>query len=47
MLPLMKDVRLIGALFVGDVKRCMDFFDQSCVRYKNNNEDEDPVPPTP
>jgi len=47
MLPLMKNVRLIGAMFVGDVNRRMDFFDQGCVRYKNNNEDEDLVPPTP
>jgi hypothetical protein len=44
---LMKNVHLIGAMFVGDVNRCMDFFDQSFVRDSNRNEDEEPVPPTP
>jgi hypothetical protein len=33
-------------MFVGDINTCMDFFDQSFVRDKNNNEDEEPVPPT-
>ncbi|MBK9098699.1 MAG: hypothetical protein IPM14_11405 [bacterium] len=44
---LMKNVHLIGAMFVGDVNRCMDFFDQSFVRDSGGGDDEDPVPPTP
>lgn len=39
---LMKNVHLIGAMFVGDVNRCMDFFDQSFLRDK-----EKPEPQTP
>ena len=42
----MKNVHLIAAKFVGDVNRCMDFFDQSFVRDSSNDEDEEPVPPT-
>jgi len=43
---LMKNVHLVGSMFVGDVNTCMDFFDQSFVRDSNNDEDEEPVPPT-
>lgn len=39
---LMKNVHLIGAMFVGDVNRCMDFFDQSFIR-----DEEEPLPPNP
>jgi hypothetical protein len=44
---LMKNVHLIGAMYVGDINTCMDFFDQSFVRDSSNNDDEEPVPPTP
>ncbi len=43
---LMKNVHLIGAMFVGDINTCMDFFDQSFVRDSSNGDDEEPVPPT-
>lgn len=39
---LMKNVHLIGSMFVGDVNRCMDFFDQSFIR-----DEEEPLPPNP
>jgi hypothetical protein len=45
---LMKNVHLIGAMFVGDINTCMDFFDQSFVRDTKTEEEEEPVtPPTP
>ena len=40
---LMKNVHLIGAMFVGDINTCMDFFDQSFVRDSKESEDEEPV----
>lgn len=46
-IELMKNVHLIGAMFVGDINTCMDFFDQSFVRDSSNGDDEEPVPPTP
>lgn len=43
---LMKNVHLIGAMYVGDINTCMDFFDQSFVRDSNGgDEDEEPVTP--
>ena len=42
---LMKNVHLIGAMFVGDINTCMDFFDQSFVRDSKDSEDEEPVTP--
>ncbi len=43
---LMKNVHLIGAMYVGDINTCMDFFDQSFVRDSSGgNEDEEPVTP--
>jgi len=44
---LMKNVHLIGAMFVGDINTCMDFFDQSFVRDSSNEDEEEPAPPTP
>ena len=44
---LMKNVHLIGSMFVGDINTCMDFFDQSFVRDSSSDEDEEPTPPTP
>jgi hypothetical protein len=45
---LMKNVHLIGAMYVGDINTCMDFFDQSFVRdSSNSSEEEEPAPPTP
>jgi len=44
---LMKNVHLIGAMYVGDINTCMDFFDQSFVRDSSDGGDEEPVPPTP
>ena len=44
----MKNVHLIGAMYVGDINTCMDFFDQSFVRDSSNGgDDEEPTPPTP
>ena len=45
---LMKNVHLIASMFIGDVDRCMDFFDQSFIR-GNGSEDEEETPtePTP
>lgn len=40
---LMKNVHLIGAMYIGDVNRCMDFFDQSFIRDSSSDEDEEPV----
>jgi len=42
---LIKNVRLIGAMYVGDINTCMDFFDQSFVRDSKESEDEEPVTP--
>jgi predicted transport protein len=42
---LMKNVHLIGAMCVGDINTCMDFFDQSFVRYGQGEQDEEPVTP--
>jgi hypothetical protein len=42
---LMKNVHLIASMFVGDINRCMDFFDQSFVRDGSGGGDEEP--PTP
>ncbi|MCW8810448.1 MAG: hypothetical protein OQK64_05765 [Ignavibacteriaceae bacterium] len=45
---LMKNVFLIGSMYVGDIHRCMVFFDQSFVRDGSNvSGDEEPQPPTP
>ncbi len=41
---LMKNVHLIAAMFIGDVDRCMDFFDQSFLR-DEKEEEEEPTPP--
>ena len=43
---LIKNVHLIGAMYVGDINTCMDFFDQSFVRDNSNGgDDEEPVTP--
>jgi hypothetical protein len=42
---LMKNVHLIGAMYVGDINTCMDFFDQSFVRDPKESEDEEPATP--
>jgi hypothetical protein len=42
---LMKNVHLIGAMYVGDINTCMDFFDQSFIR--NGGSDDEEIPPTP
>jgi len=42
---LMKNVHLIGAMYVGDINTCMDFFDQSFVRDRKESEDEEPATP--
>ena len=39
---LMKNVHLIGAMFVGDINTSMDFFDQSFIRDSNGGDDEEP-----
>jgi hypothetical protein len=48
---LMKNVHLIASMFIGDVDRCMDFFDQSFIRSNGKDDEEetptDPTPPTP
>ena len=47
-IELMKNVHLIGAMYVGDINTCMDFFDQSFIRNgSNGNGEEEPTPPTP
>lgn len=38
---LTKNVHLIGAMFPGNVDRCMDFFDQSFLRDNNGNGDDE------
>lgn len=38
---LMKNVHLIASMFIGDVDRCMDFFDQSIIRGSENGEEEE------
>ena len=47
----MKNVHLIASMFIGQVERCMDFFDQSFIRGNGKDEEEenptDPTPPTP
>ena len=40
---LIKNVHLIGAMYVGVINTCMDFFDQSFVRYGQSEQDEEPV----
>jgi len=42
---LMKNVHLIGSMFIGDVDRCMDFFDQSFIREAKGGGDEEPPAP--
>ena len=42
---LIKNVHLIGAMCVGDINTCIDFFDQSFVRDSNGGDDEEPVTP--
>ena len=42
---LIKNVHLIGAMYVGDINTCIDFFDQSFVRDSNGGDDEEPVSP--
>ena len=46
---LMKNVHLIAAMYIGDVDRCMVFFDQSFIHNGSNggDEEEEPTPPTP
>ncbi|MCW8809588.1 MAG: hypothetical protein OQK64_01395, partial [Ignavibacteriaceae bacterium] len=44
---LMRNVFLIGSMYVGDIPRCMVFFDQSFIRDGSNGGDEEPQPPTP
>lgn len=43
-IELIKNVHLIGAMFPGDVNRCMDFFDQSFIRDASDNDEEDNPP---
>ena len=44
---LMKNVHLIASMFIGDVDRCMDFFDQSFIRTNGKDDDEEtPTEPT-
>ena len=43
---LMKNVHLIASMFIGDVNRCMDFFDQSFIRDSSSNNGSE-EPPTP
>jgi hypothetical protein len=44
---LMKNVHLIASMFIGNVDRCMDFFDQSFIRDTENGEEEEtPEEPT-
>jgi hypothetical protein len=43
---LMKNVHLIASMFIGDVDRCMDFFDQSFIR-GSEKEDEEEIPAEP
>jgi len=42
---LIKNVPLIGAMYVGDINTYMDFFDQSFVRDSKESEVEEPVTP--
>lgn len=44
---LMRNVHLIASMFIGEVDRCMDFFDQSFIRGSEtaDEEEEPPVPP--
>lgn len=44
---LMKNVHLIAAMYIGDVDRCMVFFDQSFIRPSESEDEEEPTPPTP
>jgi hypothetical protein len=44
---LMKNVHLIASMFIGDVDRCMDFFDQSFIRPNENADDEEEIPTEP
>lgn len=39
---LMKNVHLIASMFIGNVDRCMDFFDQSFIRGEEKEEEETP-----
>lgn len=41
---LMRNVHLIASMFIGEVDRCMDFFDQSFIR--GNGKDEEEETPT-
>ncbi len=44
---LMKNVHLIASMFIGNVDRCMDFFDQSIIRPdETKDEEETPEEPT-
>lgn len=45
---LMKNVHLIASMFIGNVDRCMDFFDQSFIKggSDNGDEEETPIEPT-
>jgi hypothetical protein len=43
---LMKNVHLIASMFIGEVDRCMDFFDQSFIR-GNGKDDEEETPTDP
>ncbi|HMN25521.1 MAG TPA: hypothetical protein PKE38_13540 [Ignavibacteriaceae bacterium] len=39
---LMKNVHLIASMFIGDVDKCMDFFDQSFIRGSGKDDEEEP-----
>lgn len=41
---LMKNVHLIASMFIGDVDRCMDFFDQSFIRSNGKDDEEEEAP---
>ena len=43
----MKNVHLIASMFIGDVDRCMDFFDQSFIRSNGKDDDEEEIPTDP
>ena len=45
---LMKNILRIAIMYLGDIPRCMVFFDQSFIRDSSDNgEEEEPTPPTP
>ena len=44
---LMKNVYLIGSMFVGNIAQCMAFFDQSIIRPDNTKDEEEETPEEP